>query len=129
MQETKHEATEVASLVKISPKCICAPKVMATNKLLQPMLFHMKLMLSPLGKNFNVFLIFPEKGFDISCKLSPLETICMKCQNLFSGKKEKISSMFCLLNSSRVVKVDVFCPGRRNLGLKWNNKLLFPRKL
>ena len=24
-------------------------------------------------------------GFDISCKLSPLETICLKCQKLFSG--------------------------------------------
>ena len=25
-------------------------------------------------------------GFDISCKLSPQETICMKCQILFPGK-------------------------------------------
>ena len=25
-------------------------------------------------------------GFDISCKLSPEETVCMKCQNLFNGK-------------------------------------------
>ena len=29
---------------------------------------------------------FQKMGFDISCKLSPLETICMKCQILFSGK-------------------------------------------
>ena len=28
-------------------------------------------------------------GFDISCKLSPKETICMKCQILFSGKNKK----------------------------------------
>ena len=28
-------------------------------------------------------------GFDISCKLSPLETICLKCQILFSGKNKK----------------------------------------
>ena len=36
------------------------------------------------------YLFFPLKtGFGISCKLSPLETICMKCQNLFSGKNEK----------------------------------------
>ena len=28
-------------------------------------------------------------GFDISCKLSPQETICMKCQSLFSGKNKK----------------------------------------
>ena len=26
------------------------------------------------------FLIFPETGFDISCKLSSMETICRKCQ-------------------------------------------------
>ena len=31
------------------------------------------------------FLFFQKTGFDISCKLSPLETICMKCQILFSG--------------------------------------------
>ena len=28
-------------------------------------------------------------GFDISCKLSPKETVYMKCQNLFSGKNKK----------------------------------------
>ena len=33
-----------------------------------------------------IFLIF-QNWFDISCKLSPMETICMKCQNQFSGKK------------------------------------------
>ena len=31
----------------------------------------------------DIFLFFPETGFDISCK------ICMKCQNLFSGKIRK----------------------------------------
>ena len=36
------------------------------------------------------FLFFPENSFDISCKLSSLETICMKYQNLFSGKNKKI---------------------------------------
>ena len=36
------------------------------------------------------FFLFSQKtGFDILCKLSPLETICMKCQNLFSEKKKK----------------------------------------
>ena len=30
---------------------------------------------------------FQKTGFGSSCKLSPLETICMKCQNMFSGKK------------------------------------------
>ena len=32
---------------------------------------------------------FQKTEFDISCKLSPLETICMKCQILFSGKNKK----------------------------------------
>ena len=33
------------------------------------------------------FSYFPQKqGFDISCKLSPLETICIKCQTCFLGK-------------------------------------------
>ena len=36
-------------------------------------------------------------GFDISCKLSPLETVCMKCQNLFSGKNKKNISKCRLL--------------------------------
>ena len=49
------------------------------------------LMLNTLGKKLNRFLnifsYFAQKtGFDTTCKLSPLETICMKCQNLFSGK-------------------------------------------
>ena len=40
---------------------------------------------SILGKNysrrhFEIFLFFPQKiEFDISCNLSPFETICMKC--------------------------------------------------
>ena len=39
----------------------------------------------------DVFLIFffQKTGFDILCKLSALETICIKCQNLFSGKNIK----------------------------------------
>ena len=40
----------------------------------------------------NLFLIFSQKiGFDLSCKLSPEETICMKCQILFSGKNINLS--------------------------------------
>ena len=43
----------------------------------------------------NFFLFFQKTGFDISCKLSPMETICMKCQILiflggFFEKKKKI---------------------------------------
>ena len=38
----------------------------------------------------DIFLFFPRTtGFDSSCKLSPLETICMKCQNPISGKNKK----------------------------------------
>ena len=34
-------------------------------------------------RQIDIFSFFSQKtGFDISCKLSPLETICMKCQNL-----------------------------------------------
>ena len=36
------------------------------------------------------FLFFFQKtGYDISCILSPKETICMKCRILFSGKNKK----------------------------------------
>ena len=38
-------------------------------------------------KYFSYF--FQKTCFDISCKLSALETICMKCQNLFCGKSKK----------------------------------------
>ena len=34
-------------------------------------------------------IISEETGFDIPCKLSPVETICMKCQILFPGKDKK----------------------------------------
>ena len=45
-----------------------------------------------------VFFFFQKTGFDISCRLSPLETICMKCQILFPGKKRKLSPNCRLLN-------------------------------
>ena len=48
------------------------------------------------GKKFsrrlflNIFSYFSLKiGFDISCKLSPRETICLKDQSLFSGENKK----------------------------------------
>ena len=41
-------------------------------------------------KILKYFSYFCQKtGFENSCKLSPLETICMKCQILFSGKNKK----------------------------------------
>ena len=57
--------------------------------------------------NLWYFSYFSQKtGFDISCKLSPVETICMKCQNLFSGKNKKnISICFLLKILPRVLSV------------------------
>ena len=37
----------------------------------------------------DTFLIFPANRIYISCKLSLLETICMKCQILFPGEKRR----------------------------------------
>ena len=34
-----------------------------------------------------IFLFFQKIGIGISCKFSPLETVCIKCQSLFSRKK------------------------------------------
>ena len=61
-------------------------------------------MLSTLGKKINrrqfeiVFLLFllffsQKISFYISCKVSSLETICIKCQSLFSGKNKKKNSI------------------------------------
>ena len=42
------------------------------------------------------FLIFSQKiVFDIQCKLFPKEIICMKCQKLFSGGKNKENILKC----------------------------------
>ena len=38
---------------------------------------------------FFFFLFFPGNKIGISCKLSPIETVCMKCQILLAGKNEK----------------------------------------
>ena len=50
------------------------------------------LTLSMLSKKFSrrhleILSFFQETGFDISYKFSPEETICMKCQIIFSGYK------------------------------------------
>ena len=45
-------------------------------------------------------------GFDISCKLSPVETICTKCLSIFSGKNKKnIITLSSAEDAQRVVKV------------------------
>ena len=47
-------------------------------------------------RHFEIFSYFSKKtGLDISCKLSPpMETICMKWQSLFSGKKIRTYHQF-----------------------------------
>ena len=71
------------------------------------------LTLSTLGKIFSrwhfeiFFSYFSQKtGFDISCKLCRMETICMKCQILFSGKNKKnITNLSSAKLIKRVLKV------------------------
>ena len=65
-----------------------------------------------LGKVFSrrhtaLFSYFSKKtGFDSSCKLSPMETICMKCQILLSWKnKSNIINLWSAELSTREVKV------------------------
>ena len=78
------------------------------------------LTLSTLGKNFGkqhfelFFLIFPrKKDFDSSCKLSPVETIYMKCQILFSGKNKKNINLSSAELAQREVNIN-FNPIARN---------------
>ena len=55
-------------------------------------------------KYFSQFSL--KSGFDISCKLSPMETICMKCQILFSGKNKKnVINLSSVELAKTVVKV------------------------
>ena len=44
----------------------------------------------------NDIFFFPKKtGFHISCKLSSVKTVCMKCQTWFSWKNKKYQFVFC----------------------------------
>ena len=53
------------------------------------------------------FLFFQKIGVDISGKLSLNETICMKCQILFSGKNKKyINDLSSAEFAHRVVKIN-----------------------
>ena len=49
--------------------------------------------------NKLVTYISRKQEFDILCKLSALEKICMKCQSLFSGKNWNIISIWRLLKN------------------------------
>ena len=90
----------------ICPTCL----LYYSNDLLALTLYH------SLGKFSRrqtwYFPYFPRKiGFGISCKLTPKETICMKCQNLLSDKKwekhSKMSSADFLPSMLRVYYNDV----------------------
>ena len=59
---------------------------------------------------FVVFFIFFKKtGFDISCKLSPVETICMNCQICFLEKVRNILECCLLKILPRVLLLNVKC--------------------
>ena len=76
-------------------------KIKAKANGLSDLLFTLTLCV--LGKkicscHFEIFYFFFQKiSFDISCKLSPNETICVKCQSLFSGQDMKNISKCHLL--------------------------------
>ena len=57
--------------------------------------FNQKMSTFSADNFFNYFSCFSQKtGFDTSCKLSPVETILMNCQIMFSGKnKENIINL------------------------------------
>ena len=52
-------------------------------------------------KYFSYFFGKHDLTFHANCLLSPVETICMKCQVMFSGKVRKISPICHLLNYPR----------------------------
>ena len=66
------------------------------------------------------FLFFLKTSFDNPCKLSPVETICMKCQALFSGEDKKTISYHLLNYSLKMGNVKL----RSTLNLKINNNEL-----
>ena len=47
----------------------------------------------------EIFVFIPENKIGIFCKLSPKETICKKCQILFSEKKNMKKIYFKLLSA------------------------------
>ena len=49
-------------------------------------------------QNDGFFLFSQKIGFDISSKLSPKDSICMKCERIYFGQNKKNISNFRLLN-------------------------------
>ena len=74
--------------------------------------------------SWNIFLIFP-RGCDTSCKLSPLEIICMKCQILLSRKNKKnIISFLSAEFAHSMVSGNPFCQVDSSTATLWTS--LFP---
>ena len=58
------------------------------------------------GKYFSRQKYFSQKvGFEISCKLSPEETICMKFESLISGENKIIINLLSAELAQRILKV------------------------
>ena len=84
-------------------------------------------------RHIKIFSYFSQKrGFDITW-----ETICMKCQNLFSGiNRENVTNLWSAELAQRVVKVkcQVFCylkcfsRMQMLIYLPWGTELLFCRR-
>ena len=60
-------------------------------------IYHFKVKFSRRQIN-DMFNISQKIGFDISWNLSAVETVCIECQILFSGKNKKTISKCRLLN-------------------------------
>ena len=90
------------------------------------------LMISTLDKIFSrqrieiFFLFLPENRFDISCKLSPMEIVCMKCQILFSGKNIIFSQKTGLDISCKLSQMQTICLKCQFLFSGKNKKSIFP---
>ena len=82
-------------------------------------------------QNRDIFLIFQKSGFDSSCKLDwrqfawnvkscflekKIETVCLKCQSLFSG--EKIRKQFSMSSAEFLVQI-----------VKWDLKTVLIEKV
>ena len=62
---------------------------------------------------WNIFCFSQETGFDISWKLSSLETICMKCWILFSGKSKENINLLSAEFAHSILSVNGSSHGRR----------------
>ena len=71
--------------------------VLYSNKILSTKIYYVIQPLPPSGQiqkttNWCYFIYFPKKiDFDISCKLSPKETLCVNCRRLFPRKQTDVS--------------------------------------